>query len=121
MPSWLGGSGGDRKPAVKDVIKYMYPKSTTDRVEDHRTRFSTLLLEHGEKALQDWAVLAYSSPWETAASGGTDGRQTKAENKIQWAQSKPTSTKNSTSTRGGRLSSPSKKANRPVDKDQFPS
>lgn len=126
MPSWLIGSGDSsrKQPAVKDVIKKMYPKSTTDRVEDHRTRFSTLLLEHGEKALQDWAVLTYSSPWETAGSGGMDasGRPTKSENKIQWAQSKPT-TKNSNSARSssGRLASPSKKSNRPMDKDQFPS
>ena len=28
------------------------------------TRFSTLLLEHGEQTIQDWAVVAYSAPWK---------------------------------------------------------
>lgn len=123
MPSWLSsGSSSDHRPKpVKDVIKYMYPKSTTDRVDDHRTRFSTLLLEHGEKALQDWAVLAYSSPWEV--TGNVDSSSPQKSDKIQWAQSKQSSSKggSGSTSRASRLTSPSKKSHRPLDKDQFPS
>ena len=43
-------------PPLKDVIRHLYPK----RVEE-RSRFSQLLLEHGEKALEDFDVIASSS------------------------------------------------------------
>jgi factor associated with neutral sphingomyelinase activation len=35
------------------------------------TRFSQLLLEHGEKAIQDWAVVAHSTPYQATTSSTT--------------------------------------------------
>lgn len=120
MSSWFRGNEG--KASVKDVIKYMSPKSTADRAEDHRSRFSTLLLEHGEKALQDWAVMAYSSPWEPV-EGTTSSSSPRKSDKIQWAQAKSTSrtTSPEKSSSRSRLHNSSRKSNRPLDKDQFPS
>ena len=42
-------------------MKALYPPKTRMDRRD-RSRFSTLLLDHGEKHIQDWAVIAYTSP-----------------------------------------------------------
>mmetsp|Transcript_745 Transcript_745/g.823 ORF Transcript_745/g.823 Transcript_745/m.823 type:complete len:105 (+) Transcript_745:2-316(+) len=48
---------------MKEAVKVLYPQKSrwVERNKD-RSRFSTLLLEHGEKRLQDWAVIAYTAP-----------------------------------------------------------
>lgn len=50
-------------PPLKDIVKLLYPNKSASRPQnDTRSRFSQLLLEHGEKAIQDWAVVANSTP-----------------------------------------------------------
>ncbi|KAL7567616.1 hypothetical protein ACA910_000212 [Epithemia clementina (nom. ined.)] len=41
------------------------------------TRFSTLLLEHGEQAIQDWAVVAYSAPWKAGLLAAANAASSK--------------------------------------------
>ncbi|CAB9510437.1 Lipopolysaccharide-responsive and beige-like anchor protein [Seminavis robusta] len=51
------------KLSIAEAVKTLHPSSKNRHaVEAEQTRFSQLLLEHGEKHLQDWAVIAYSSP-----------------------------------------------------------
>ncbi len=51
---------------IKEAIQVIHPSNTVtviDRLQElDRSRFSQLLLEHGEKHLQDWAVVCYSQP-----------------------------------------------------------
>jgi factor associated with neutral sphingomyelinase activation len=117
-----GGSNAmNRQPTIHEVIQYMHPKKKSlnektcrEDLTTHRTRFSTLLLEHGEDVLQDWAVLASSllistsataasaaaGPAEDDVDSNTNNRKNKGSddktsgatgdsksNKIQWAQS----------------------------------
>lgn len=87
VSSWFV-RGDNGKPPVKDVIKALYPQKTNhyDRNAVDRCRFSQLLLEHGETQLQDWAVMAHSSPSkDTEASGSASPRRTGTG--TQWAQS----------------------------------
>jgi factor associated with neutral sphingomyelinase activation len=78
--SWFGGSGANNNPHLnngynmKEAVSVLYPRKDgrwTDRNKD-RSRFTTLLLEHGEKHLQDWAVMAYTSPTASNVSGRMD-------------------------------------------------
>jgi hypothetical protein len=52
--------------SIVDAIKVLQlPKSSRHSLlleQKEASRFSQLLLEHGERHLQDWAVIAYSSP-----------------------------------------------------------
>ena len=85
MSSWFR-SDGDEKPSVRDSLRYLYPKSAHQVQQiDERSRFSQLTLEHGEKHLQDWAIVAYSSPCtETDIANPSSTRRS---NKIHWEQS----------------------------------
>uniref|UniRef100_A0A7S3V655 BEACH domain-containing protein n=1 Tax=Chaetoceros debilis TaxID=122233 RepID=A0A7S3V655_9STRA len=65
---------------IVDVIKVLYPSRYVSRddnrsaADGNKQRFSTLLLEHGEQQLQDWGVIASSSPLrrsKLASSNGT--------------------------------------------------
>jgi Beige/BEACH domain/PH domain associated with Beige/BEACH len=116
-------SNRTRAPAVatvQEVIQYMHPKKKSlnektcrEDLTTHRTRFSALLLEHGEEVLQNWAVLCSSVLISTSAattaaatedvdanSNDNDNKKMVAAsssssvtpadskaNKIQWAQS----------------------------------
>jgi factor associated with neutral sphingomyelinase activation len=79
--SWFGSSGGveagtrhgggaGHKLSMKEAVKALYPPKAGRWIEmrgpgsggNDRSRFSTLLLEHGERHLQDWAVIGYTSP-----------------------------------------------------------
>lgn len=78
--------------AVKDAVKVLYPKQNKlPNATNSRTRFSQLLLEHGEKAIQDWEVLARSSPAvedTTPSAGDLSGNDPTASNtEIEWLQS----------------------------------
>jgi factor associated with neutral sphingomyelinase activation len=116
---------GDGKPPVKDVIKALYPKTNHyDRNAVDRNRFSQLLLEHGETQLQDWAVMAYSSPCkDTESSGSSSPRRTGS---TQWAQSQSATTSRSpmrssgTRTSGSKSSSSSQPGGK-FDMDSHPS
>lgn len=95
--SWFGGGGGDTglhkdlefypesrpasKISLKEAIQVLYPQKRSIVVSNSsggsvnsrtaRSRFSTLLLEHGEKHVQDWAVIAYSNPIANATSSSS--------------------------------------------------
>jgi factor associated with neutral sphingomyelinase activation len=120
--------------SVKECVKVLYPKTTHfDRhIETNgatgSSRFSQLLLEHGEQRLQDWAVVAFSLPYEVSSNDNSN-RSTISHastennvNKIQWAQSpaKPTaaSTSSNTSKRKGHNASTIKQ--KMMDKDLYP-
>lgn len=120
VSSWFTSSAGGRDElSVKELVKHLYPRSyhTNRQTESgHRNRFSQLLLEHGEKTLQDWAVVAFSNPLENTpssttkvAGGGGSGNQ------IQWEQAQ--------TRKGPRQDSLAKKKNSPTlkNKDVYPS
>lgn len=76
------------KPPLQDTLKHLYPPTAPAVPVDDRNRFSQLLLEHGEKPLQDWAVVAYSNALpedDTTFSNKTEKRSSK----IQWQQQQP--------------------------------
>jgi Beige/BEACH domain/PH domain associated with Beige/BEACH len=79
------------KVSMKEAVKALYPPpkfSTWERralTEDHRSRFSSLLLEHGERHIQDWAVIAYTAPVKAVAGRLPPGSPSKT-GKTQWAQ-----------------------------------
>ena len=50
------------KLPITEAVKALRPKHRAVVDTSTETRFSQLLLDHGEKQLQDWAVIAYSSP-----------------------------------------------------------
>lgn len=59
------GSGGGQaslQPSQQQYSRSTISSSSSITGSRDRSRFSQLLLEHGEKHLQDWAVMAYSSP-----------------------------------------------------------
>ena len=62
--SWFGGAAtGGGKVSMKEAVQALIPPKQGTRLEKRdRSRFSTLLLEHGEQHIQDWAVIAYTSP-----------------------------------------------------------
>lgn len=114
--------GGDGRPAVKDVIKVLYPKTSTyDGTSTDRSRFSQLLLEHGETQLQDWAVMAYSTPCkDTETSSSSSPRRSGT---TQWAQSASSRTRG-LSTHSGSPSSKHSRSNATsttIDMDSYPS
>ena len=98
---------------MKEAVKALYPPSSKraatshwERLRpEHRSRFSNLLLAHGEKHIQDWAVIAYSNPCPPnhhtlnhhALSMKLNSPANRKHNhKTQWAQD--TSTQNATTT-----------------------
>ena len=84
---WFGGNGSlsstfdefhssHRKAiSMKDAVQVLYPQKRSIVLSASgtgtRSRFSSLLLEHGEKHVQDWAVIAYSCPVKTSTSSST--------------------------------------------------
>ena len=131
--------------SVKESVKVLYPKTTHfDRhIETNgatgSSRFSQLLLEHGEQRLQDWAVVAFSIPCEVTSSSSSNNNHnshndisdrsnpnlTSTENNshtIQWAQSPvkvtTTSTSSNHSKRKGHSASALKQ--KMMDKDLYP-
>ena len=90
MSAWFGSAsvGG-----VKEAVKFLYPPpkscSWERRAPDDRSRFSTLLLEHGEKHIQDWAVIAYTAPSKTSSS--MSQASPRRSGKTQWAQDRSSS------------------------------
>jgi factor associated with neutral sphingomyelinase activation len=89
--SWFGsgigsgsGGGGDGKVSMKEAAKALYPPKIigVERGRD-RSRFSTLLLDHGEKHIQDWAVIAYTTPSNNHHGSGMTSPRKKD---TTWAQ-----------------------------------
>jgi factor associated with neutral sphingomyelinase activation len=84
VSSWF--RSGPESVSLKETLKHLHPP----RHVPNEDRFSQLLLEHGEKCLQDWAVVAFSSPVQTENDVVT---QPPRSSKIQWEQA-PTSASN---------------------------
>ena len=101
--SWFRSSTDGGKSSIKEAVKSMYPPpkscSWERRAPDDRSRFSTLLLDHGEKHIQDWAVIAYTSP--SKASSGMSQASPRRFGKTQWAQEKSLSSSSSIEKNGG--------------------
>lgn len=131
--------------SVKECVKVLYPKTTHfDRhIETNgatgSSRFSQLLLEHGEQRLQDWAVVAFSVPCEISSSSSSSNNNNNnsygsnnvnaTENHsnatIQWAQSPvkvtSASTTSSYSTSNKRkVHNASTMKQKMMDKDLYP-
>jgi factor associated with neutral sphingomyelinase activation len=145
VSSWFRGSNESTKDmSVKEAAKILHPKLTHfDRnLETNRSsRFSSLLLEHGEKPLQDWAAIAYSTPYlaesnssnrehHYAASGSghrtqyfKSGGKTAESDTICWEQSplKKTPKGNNHSSRRKVHAISSAPLQLPSDKDAYPS
>lgn len=82
VSSWFRSSSSpETSTSLTTVIGALYPKKSGETA----ARFSQLLLEHGEKHLQDWAVLAFSSVVDEADDLTPDSPR--RSDKIQWAQS----------------------------------
>ena len=93
------------KMSVTEAIKVLIPAGKSRNhlqfLDKEKSRFSQLLLEHGEKHLQDWAVIAYSSKAQEkdmlgSASGGSgngvggsssSSQYPRKPTKTQWEQS----------------------------------
>ena len=73
-------------PPLKDIIKLLYPNKSASQPQnnDNHTRFSQLLLEHGEKSIQDWAVTVTSTPVSLSSSQQT--HSTEPTTSIHWEQ-----------------------------------
>ncbi|GAX12243.1 hypothetical protein FisN_1Hh173 [Fistulifera solaris] len=90
MTLWFLSSKSDYQnranPPLKDIVKLLYPNKSASQPQksDNRTRFSHLLLEHGEKSIQDWAVVAKSSPVSLSSLQSPSSGPTHS---IHWAQS----------------------------------
>jgi hypothetical protein len=77
------------KISVKEAVKALTPKKLLD--PDDRNRFSQLLLEHGEKHLQDYAVVASSKSSPSSKTKASRTRTSTAGSPpttTQWAQSR---------------------------------
>lgn len=76
------------KISAKEAVQALTPKKLLDL--DDRNRFSQLLLEHGEKHLQDFAVVASSkaSPSSTTKTSRARTSTSSSPTKTQWAQSR---------------------------------
>ena len=87
MTPWFSGQQEGSSPPprvpVKDVVKNLYQSASSrlDRSpQEKKSRFSTLLLEYGERHLQDWAVVASSEVSKQTHPTSTTSRKT------QWNQ-----------------------------------
>lgn len=151
--SWFAGGGAAHSSNnngynVKEAVSVLYPRKAgrwAARNKD-RSRFSNLLLEHGEKHLQDWAVIAYTCPTlqhhsatNTSGSGGSTNLASTRKNKkleTTWAAKKNRSTKaasrsirkqsssllsSSTNLSSSASSSRQQKKKAALDKDFYPS
>ena len=86
---------------IFEAVKVLVPAGPKSRHQyldqKEQSRFSQLLLEHGEKHLQDWAVIAYSSKAASSNSSSSNSnnqsnarhqhQQCKEPTKTQWEQS----------------------------------
>lgn len=101
--------GGESKVSMKDAAKALYPPKVSSWVDRRdRSRFSTLILEHGEKHVQDWAVIAYSSP--SSSKNSTNLKSTRRSKDTTWDQGK--------TPRASRQSS--SKSRKALDKESHP-
>lgn len=85
--------------SMKEAVQVLYPQRrsimVSGRARKTKSRFSPLLLDHGEKHVQDWAVIGYSSPLEANSASGAPllntPRKSKQSQGTTWAaQSTPT-------------------------------
>jgi len=132
------------RASVKEAVKALYPPKNRfsdsflfDLENNNRRRFSSLLLEHGEQHIQDWAVIAYTAPGKAnpflaassprgmslssvgsnlGANGGSGsnlgGGSGNSTNETQWVAAQSSSRKHKTgasSSSSSPPSSPSKK------------
>ena len=143
--SWFAGgenahSGNTNGYNMTEAVGALYPRKAGRWAERHkdRSRFSNLLLEHGEKHLQDWAVIAYTCPTlrhhSASSASGSGGRTTmgssrKSKNlETTWAANRSTAAasqslrKQSTATSSSSASSSrAQKKKAALDKDFYPS
>ena len=110
VSSWFRSDNGD-KVSMKEAAKYVGPpKATTSNLQRNQERFSTLLLEHGERHIQDWSVVAYSSP--ISSSSSQDPLSMKSSTTTTWAQAETTAKKSRKARK--------QKQSSLLDKDRYP-
>jgi factor associated with neutral sphingomyelinase activation len=132
--SWFRSDNSGKVP-MKEAVKALYPPRTShwERRPEDRSRFSNLLLAHGEKHIQDWAVIAYTNPCQPNLLNGLNSSNlnspaNRKHNRTQWAQDK-SNTSTSTMDKATKQSqqqqqqrkSKHKKQNAKPDKDSYPS
>jgi factor associated with neutral sphingomyelinase activation len=122
----------EQKIPIREAVKALYPPrnshwEASSRRGETASRFNHLLLGHGEKHIQDWAVIAYTSPLKHGSSP-LDSKSPRKPGKTQWAQQQQQqqqSTPSLTPSGGGKQQSsarrPLQQKNRKIDKDSFPS
>jgi len=84
--------------SMKDAVQVLYSQQRSivlsgnggSKSRTARSRFSTLLLDHGEKHVQDWAVIAYSSPLKHSSLGPRGGTLTTTSSRSTSKQSQGT-------------------------------
>lgn len=85
---------------MKEAVKALIPPRTShwERKPEDRSRFSNLLLAHGEKHIQDWAVIAYTNPCQPQSTlSKLNSPAHRKHNHTQWAQD-PSNSNNNTSS-----------------------
>ena len=112
------------KLSIKEAAKALYPPRTShwERRPDDRNRFSTLLLDHGEKHIQDWAVIAYTTPLNPSGPSSFVTSPHRKPGKTTWAQSTTASNRKLTSETTAsikRKMATTKKPKR-IDKEAYP-
>eukprot|EP00980_Cylindrotheca_fusiformis_P009089 scaffold1965_cov110-Cylindrotheca_fusiformis.AAC.12 len=109
--------GSGKSYSVKDAAQALYPPKqgvSTSSAPRDRGRFSTLILEHGEQHIQDWAVIAYSSPLSSNSSVfSASSPRNKKPHQTTWAQGK--------SLPNSPRKSKSKSKKKKYDKESYPS
>jgi factor associated with neutral sphingomyelinase activation len=94
--SWFR-SDNSGKVSMKEAVKALHPPRTShwEKRPENKSRFSNLLLEHGEKHIQDWAVIAYTNPCHlnsvpggsnSNGNGNGNGKHSHKHKHTQWAQ-----------------------------------
>lgn len=134
--SWFGGQGeaamtgfqgndfqqnlasNHKSISMKEAVKVLYPPKRSiassgnggSKSRSARGRFSTLLLEHGEKHVQDWAVIANSYPMKGAShpisSSGSTRKSTQSQS-TTWAAQAPSGSTGQTGKRRNKVAADS--------------
>jgi factor associated with neutral sphingomyelinase activation len=97
---------------MKEAAQVLQPQRA-----NNTKRFSSLLLEYGEEPVQDWAVIAYSSPLGNDRGLPNATKGSSALNETTWAQNPQQQSQKH------KLSSSNRKKKKPkqYDKDTYPS
>lgn len=126
--SWFQGNNdndgnGNKSFNVKEAAQALYPpkQGLTTASSQQKGRFSTLLLEHGEQHIQDWAVIVYSSPISSSANpvfSNVSSPRHKKPQQTTWAQGNALQASSTTSSTPKK---PKSKPKKKYDKDSYPS